>query len=377
MATFLHAYQLVILPLFVEAISLDNVGSTSLAPPKKDLPKRSMIPEDQVRLAALSCLEYWCDPGNDEGERGLDAGATVPTAIHKECLVTPMLEKSTGGQSASIEGSSFRVPLLKTSTGAVRLHSYPSSLVHEDERCQQERNPTVQKNIVSVKILPVGPRNAASVQVQIVADNSNITIHGFLTFLNSQLVGWTCISAAFSDTTGPILPSHFQSVTQLTWEGYCGANRACDGAAMAKVFHPDCRLTYVDHGYDKEDDIAIWSQAAFCDKVQNRYTNQAMHQPFASLQSHSNIGVYDSLQAIEFVTPNLCMVTLQVGHPPCLWTDLLTCGFLVSDTDIGWWILHKSSCHEEFELTDDMKAVLGRQKASTCTLADDAAATIS
>jgi hypothetical protein len=366
MAMFLHAYQFVILPLFAEAISLDNVGSSTSAPPKKDPPKRSMSPEDQVRLAALSCLNYWFDPGN--GGEGLGAGAAVPIAMHKECLVTSMLGESSSGRGVSIQGSSFQVPARKTSA-TVRFDtcSDPSSLFQDERR--QKNNPTVQKNIVSVKILPVGPQNAASVQVQMIVAHSNSIIHGFLTFLrSSQLADWACISAAFADATGPILPSHFQSVTRLTWEGYRGANRARDGVAMAKVFHPDCRLTYV----GDDDDVCIWSQAAFCDKVQNRYTNQTMHQPFASLQSHSQIGVHDTLIAVEFATPNLCMVTLKVGHPPCLWTDLLTCGYL---GETGCWILHKSSCHEEFPLTDIMKAVLVQQKAPTVTVADDVATT--
>ena len=36
------------------------------------------------------------------------------------------------------------------------------------------------------------------------------------------------------------------------------------------------------------------------------------------------------------------MVTLKVGHPPMLWTDVLTCARLGE----RWWIVAKSSCSE-------------------------------
>lgn len=57
------------------------------------------------------------------------------------------------------------------------------------------------------------------------------------------------------------------------------------------------------------------------------------------------------------------MVTLRVGHPPCLWTDLLTCCKVVTSPHDNqllprWWIMHKSSCHEDFEFSEDMQTML-------------------
>ena len=252
-------------------------------------------------------------------------------------------------------------------------------------------DPAQQQAIVSVKILPVGDQSAAAVCVSLTAEpqndssNQNTKIEGWLTLLKKQQSTasqddnpWTCIGAAFATSAveTKILPSHFQDVTKLVWDGYCHANRTCNGTAMAKVFHPSCRLTYVNSTVDKDDDgIVVCPQPAFCDKVENRYTspNESMHVPFAPLQNHVEIGRYDGIQSIEFAgtnTPRVCMVTLKVAHPPFVWTDLLTSCDLSSSSSNGnnngttsttnaeWWIVHKSSCNEAYELTEDMKAVL-------------------
>jgi hypothetical protein len=62
-----------------------------------------------------------------------------------------------------------------------------------------------------------------------------------------------------------------------------------------------------------------------------------------------------TLISIDFATPDLAMVMLKIGHPPFLWTDLLTCmkidKSIDKDDDTSskqWWIVHKSSCHEAF-----------------------------
>uniref|UniRef100_A0A7S3L1Q0 Uncharacterized protein n=1 Tax=Amphora coffeiformis TaxID=265554 RepID=A0A7S3L1Q0_9STRA len=112
--------------------------------------------------------------------------------------------------------------------------------------------------------------------------------------------------------------------------------------------------------YSYQGNIQIIHQARFCEMVTNRYTDpQLPHKPFAHLlesEEHAHLlSAGDSLQGIEFVTPDLALVELRVGHPPFLWTDLLTCARLSKsedDTDGGgrWWIVHKSSENVPFLL---------------------------
>ncbi|CAB9520352.1 expressed unknown protein [Seminavis robusta] len=366
----LYAYQCVILPLIGEAIQSEwqkSEKSPVMAPQSSKMAdesrKEGIVEEEVIRRASLSCLEFWA--GAKERKRDENGGlvdkkqddttSIVSASIDKECLVTSLSQ----GKTASIQGAKFDFSTMVGSEGNERRET--SSLYQDEAGLPDSSSMSHDAKVLSVKILPVGPQNAASVQVVVEISRQNdivekptilATIHGFLTLLKSSNHR-TCISAAFSTNTGTILPEHFNAVTKLTWEGYCGANRARDGAAMAKVFHPSCRLTYV------QDDsmVAVVPQPAFCAKVQHRYTKETMHQPYAPLQAHPNIGMHDTLQDVEFATPDCCMVTLKVGHPPCLWSDLLTCCYLGSDQ--GWWIMHKSSCHEEFMLTDDMKALLG------------------
>ena len=332
-----------------------------------DESRKGIHEEEVIRKSALSSLEFWAGtkPKKPDESGGLTSDknqedTVLPHSIHKECLVTSLCQ----GKAVSIQGSEFHFSSMVGSEGTERRET--SSLYQDDAASpgSTSSRTTHDVKVLSINILPVGPKIAASIQVQVeIRDKGNrgdkptihATIHGFLTLLKSTY--WTCISAAFSTNTGKILPEHFNAVTKLTWNGYCGANRARDGAAMAKVFHPNCRLTYV------QDDsmVAVVPQPAFCSKVQNRYTPQEpMHQPYAPIQAHPDIGMHDTLQAVEFATPDCCMVTLKVGHPPCLWSDLLTCCYFGSDQ--GWWIAHKSSCHEGFPLTDDMKALLDKSK---------------
>ena len=118
---------------------------------------------------------------------------------------------------------------------------------------------------------------------------------------------------------------------------------------MAAAFHSTCRLTFIG-----QDGVVVIPQHAFCDKVQNRYSD-LIHEPYAALNDHPNVERHDTLLATEFVAPDLCLVTLKVGHPPRVWTDFLVCAKLAEGR---WWIVHKASCNEEFELTDEMKKVL-------------------
>lgn len=156
---------------------------------------------------------------------------------------------------------------------------------------------------------------------------------------------WKAISLALSDNCEQrgtvVLPETIHQVTKLVWDGYCGANRACDGAAMAQVFHETCRLTYS----DLEQTIQIKDQRTFCEKVSTRYESEAPHVPYAHLKNDPRASECDSILSIDFCTNVVALVTLKVGHPPFLWTDFLTCARL---DDGKWWIVHKSSCNEPF-----------------------------
>jgi hypothetical protein len=80
------------------------------------------------------------------------------------------------------------------------------------------------------------------------------------------------------------------------------------------------------------------------------------------LKNHPDVGKWDALNSIEFATPHLSLVVLTVGHPPFLWTDLLTCAYLdrpheenppAIKAEKKWWIVHKSSECERHPLTKD------------------------
>jgi len=181
---------------------------------------------------------------------------------------------------------------------------------------------------------------------------------GFLTLLKAastqvNSIQWFIISAVLSLTqqsTDAIKPPDVNKVMTACWDEYCGASRACDGKKMASIFHPVCRLTFSTN----TGELTIKSQEEFCDRVEMRYTSDA-HSPYKHLQRDPRVKEGDSLMGVDFGTPSLAMVTLKVGHPPFLWTDVLTCAFLkIGNTKGGekkWWIVAKSSSNEPF-LTD-------------------------
>ena len=345
--------------MFVEAFSkeVSKMSPTSNNPPapnEKKPPTQTTSPEEQVKDTATACIEYWCSTADK-------LHGAIPKAIYKDCSVVSLVD----GAAASCEGGN------EFSFGIGDNDPLASSL--------PQQNHNQKFKIVSVKILPVGAQNAAVVNIQITTTTSNIQ-HGWLTMLRtaSCIVNgttkdgfWTCISAAFSNApSNQIFPDHFADVTKLVWDGYGKANRDCDGVAMAQVFHPTCRLTYAQNETTEEenDGIVICPQPEFLDKVQRRYeisanSNENMHAPYSELQNHHDISRHDALLGIEFVAQDLCMVTLQVGHPPCLWTDVLTCCKLGgnSKSKSRWWIMHKSSCMERYELTEDMQAILKKK----------------
>jgi len=388
MISLFAAYQVVLLPIFFEACAQEwqknSLPSTASAAKSSSAETTKMSsPEDQVREAAQQCLEYWCLPSVS----GSGGSSDNKEAVHKECSVMSLLD---GGTPMCEAGHQF------TFSSESSFSSSNGILQNDDEQVEQ----TFQPQIISVKILPVGSQNAAAVRVSMRV-SSTTSIQGWLTLLKKSGTPqnkndknpWVCIAAAFSSTTSPsancidsinnhkILPQHFQAVTRLVWDGYCHANRNCNGPAMGQVFHKTCRLTFamdnsknsVTDDDDDKDGIVICPQPAFLSKVQRRYASAQPHEatnphlPYAPLQQHPDIGQYDGMESIEFVSANLCMVTVRVAHPPCVWTDLLTCCRLPgndmnhdnnSNNFGGWWIVHKSSCQEEYQLTDDMKHVL-------------------
>jgi Putative lumazine-binding len=218
----------------------------------------------------------------------------------------------------------------------------------------KKSNETPMVEILSVRCLDVGRRDSAAAQVRLCGGH----IDGWMVFLCCRLGkndeedgmccrSWRCISAAFSfASSGTILPTpQWGSVISMVWDGYCAANRACDGAKMLReAFHSTCRLTYCDGA--QEGTVQIKDANEFATRVTTRYEG-GMHAPFQHLKDDPRVSAEDSLIAVDFCAPDCCMVVLKVGHPPCLWTDLLTCMYI----DGTWWIVHKSSCHEKF-LTD-------------------------
>jgi hypothetical protein len=272
--------------------------------------------EQQVKLAAQECLNVWASATTLE-----DRPEQETPTIHLACSVFELSDSAdydgthTNRTYASVKGTTYSLP-----------SAYKSSAL----------------SVRSVNVLDVGSKSASSVHVGSSAgDNEGPSLQGWLVLLleNDQ---WKCISAAFSrEKSTSIRPEDFSNVTALTWDGYCGANRACDGVAMAKVFHETCRLTKVDNNI-----LLIKDQTVFCQRVTDRYSQEELFIPYAHLQNDPRAAQGDTLLSVDFATSDLAMVTLKVGHPPCLWTDILTCAKINGQ----WWIVHKSSCSEPFLL---------------------------
>jgi hypothetical protein len=255
--------------------------------------------EQQVKLEAQEYLNVWTS--------ATTAVAETPT-IHLACSVFELdadidIHGANGTCAyASLRGKTYSLP-----------YGYKSSASALSVR--------------SVKVLNVGSKSASLVHVGGSADdNEGETLQGWLVLLLEH-DQWKCISAAFARDYKftSIRPEDFSAVTALTWDGYCGANRACDGVAMAKVFHETCRLTKVDNN----NVVQIKSQQVFCRKVKDRYSHEEIHIPYAHLQNDPRAAERDTLLSVAFATSDLAMVILKVGHPPCLWTDILTCAKLM------------------------------------------------
>jgi hypothetical protein len=322
--------------------------------------------------------------------------------LHDDCAVFVLLDGCTGKYLTGRPGSlSMQLPasLLSAQNSTATTTTTPASDTNEDYI-----------TIEYVKILPMGMQSAASVQVRVGTSHG-----GFCVLLkeleythdddvkdgtsmegnsNSSCWVWKCISIALApeveydekNAINKVLPDSFSQVTSLVWDGYCHANRCCDGTLMARYFHPTCRLTYKG-GPNDNHRIVIIESDSFYGMVQDRYsTKHPIHVPYAQWKDDPSVGESDTLHSIEFVTPYLAMVILRVGHPPYLWTDLLTCARIgdndrmdhhvnlvdgVTTTTVDspqamdrqppkWWIIHKSSESEPhpLSLTDTDGTVL-------------------
>jgi len=191
--------------------------------------------------------------------------------------------------------------------------------------------------ILSVLVLPAGLTAVAQVQWP--------RHGGWLTLLVDHGL-WVVISAVSSSTQGAVTPADMAAACNACSE-YCGANRACDGPRMENVFHPLCRLTYS----GPEDSVVVKSQPVFVQMVNDRYSTP-MHAPYAHLRDDPRVAAEDTMIGVTFAAPDVCMVMLKVGHPPMLWTDVLTCARI----DGNWWIVAKSSCNEPL-LKDEARPV--------------------
>ena len=212
--------------------------------------------------------------------------------------------------------------------GAVPLPTVAFGISGDDDDLNPWIPNTPVGRVVSVLVLHAGNTAVAHVRWD--------TYAGWLTLLLDK-GAWIVISAVTSRTTGSSTPADMAAVVEACWEKYCGANRACDGDRMAEVFHRRCRLTFT--GPDGA--LVIKSQEAFLQMISERYTTP-MHAPYAHLREDPRVAAEDSLLSVSFAAPDLCMVVLKVGHPPMLWTDVLTCARLGQ----RWYIVAKSSCSE-------------------------------
>ncbi|GAX29276.1 hypothetical protein FisN_16Hu294 [Fistulifera solaris] len=261
-----------------------------------------MVEQQKVHSSALQCLAVWMGKRDSSAE----------TCLHAEALV---LRVESNGTHASQAGREFR---FLTDDSSLNFH------------------------VTKIQIAPVGNQSLASALV------TSSKYCGWIVLLNMG-DQWQCISATFSPPSVCTTPQDYQDVIQLTWDGYSRANRMCDGKKMATVFHPMCRLTEatdVCNDTSTTRSLFLKNQTEFCELVTKRYDDpNSRHYPFRQLKDDlSFLSQYDSLLSIDFATDRVALVTLRIGHPPCLWTDYLT----VAKISSQWWIVHKSSCSEPF-----------------------------
>lgn len=138
-----------------------------------------------------------------------------------------------------------------------------------------------------------------------------------------------------------LLPQDFIEASAAVWDGYCSAGRRCDEAAMRRIFHPLCNLTFA-----TPDSIVLVDCDAFCERVGNRW-ELPVHRPYAHLKDDPRASAADTLLSIDFAGPGVCRAILRIGYPPFLYTDVLL--LLEATGGSGsWWIVAKSSGNVPF-----------------------------
>ena len=310
----------------------------------------------EIRDAVIGCVSFWQQNRHSElnnaGTGGIpvDLGQVTNSCtqqqphVHAQCSVMQVTFNDKETSYATFNGSLFKLPSDVIFELVTMRHFDTITFDERERKC-------------------ISQTRAASVQIATKKQHHSKTqsVAGYMVLLFDRLSQWRCISAAFGVLTAHetgssnyntlVKPMDMKDVISCVWDGYCKSNRACDGVKMADIFHETCRLTYVDvavtHSDDHEDDgIRIWDCPRFCQKVTNRYQSEPPHIPFAHLRNDALAASGDELLGVEFAqgVPCVAMVTLKVGHPPFLWTDILTCAKLGSK----WYIVHKSSTSEPF-----------------------------
>mmetsp|Transcript_9768 Transcript_9768/g.30321 ORF Transcript_9768/g.30321 Transcript_9768/m.30321 type:complete len:324 (-) Transcript_9768:184-1155(-) len=172
-----------------------------------------------------------------------------------------------------------------------------------------------------------------------------------LVFLREGVGPFKIISKIFSSAplgsevvSAPIQPADFATAAEAVWAGYTAAGRACDGDAMARIFHPRSQLTFA----TAEGALAVIDAASFCERVVNRWQTPE-HAPYAHLASSSRAASADTLLSLDFAGPGVAVATLRIGYPPLVYDDVLSLLKLRDDRgEERWWIVAKSSVSRPF-----------------------------
>ena len=280
-----------------------------------------------IRESATKCLDIWLKTGNDDDDEH--------SSIHSACRAVWIDQQ---GKYQACNGSDFDISHLVNGSNDAR----GSSAI----------------TIKSVDRVHAGNDQTAATVLATVNG-----VCGWMVLLEESPMIWTCISAAFGPLQEAYKPSpqELAAVRTCAWDGYVASNRMCDGSRMAPYLHPDFRLTFVKHTVDAspESHVMIIPKSDFLEMVTDRYQRQP-HADYAHLRDDPLVAHFDEWISAIFATPNVAMVKLKVGHPPLLWTDVLTC--IKGGPSGEWVIVHKSSCSEP--LLADEKAGMSSMKES-------------
>mmetsp|Transcript_22877 Transcript_22877/g.50008 ORF Transcript_22877/g.50008 Transcript_22877/m.50008 type:complete len:295 (+) Transcript_22877:133-1017(+) len=193
-----------------------------------------------------------------------------------------------------------------------------------------------------------GTTAAASLQVALPSSAGPMLYQDILVLMNSG-IGWQIISKAskgrpLAEALEGACPSTQSDVSLLTSAAttYMRSNREADADGMAGVFHAASRLTFLANS-----DLVIVPANDFIARVRDRWS-VPMHAPYQHLRDDPRTSAHDSLLSIDLVDRDLAVVTLKVGFPPVLYTDILTFARLPTCQDAQgascqFWIIAKSS----------------------------------